>query len=113
MTGKGETQLQTAIVKALRQMGVWVIRTSVSAKRSSVGSAAGEPGLPDLWLPELGLMEVKMPDGVLSSDQKTWHAKAERHGLNVETVRSVEQAVRVVMEWRQAKLSQLAPRRRF
>jgi len=107
-----ETALQRSIIVALEQMGVWVIRTAVKAKRGKLGARTGEPGMPDLWT-EYGWLEIKLPDGVLSHDQKTWHTKAERHGINVETVRSVAQAVSAVQDWRRAKLTQVVPRRRF
>jgi hypothetical protein len=105
MTGKPETALQTAIVKALRQLGVWVIVMNVTKRRGKRGVSCGEPWMPDLWT-EYGWLEVKLPDeGVLSDDQKAWHARAIRHGVNVETVMSPMQAVDAIRHWRKATLS--------
>lgn len=111
MAGKPETALQTDIVKALRQMGVWVIVMNVTKRRGSRGVNCGEPGMPDLWT-EYGWLEVKLPDGVLEDDQKTWHAKAARHHINVEVVRSINQALDAIKSWRLEVLTRV-PSRRF
>jgi hypothetical protein len=104
-----ETDLQRAIKEALEGMGVWVMRMGVNVKRSRFGTISGEPGCPDLWT-EYGWLEVKLPGEVLSPDQVDWHKKAKRHGLNVETVYSVGQAVDEIQHWRRAVLSHI-PRR--
>lgn len=107
-----ETALQRSIIVALEQMGVWVIRTAVNAKRGKLGTRTGEPGMPDIWT-EYGWLEVKLPDGNLDPDQVTWHAKANRRGINVETVRSVSQAIDTVQHWRNERLSSMVSRRRL
>lgn len=85
---------------ALEKLGCWVIRTPVSRKRSRTkGIVAGEPGMPDLCLPALGWMEVKLPGKELDPDQVKWHARAEAHGIRVTTVRSVGEAVGVWKRW--------------
>lgn len=94
-----ETELQKAIVRALRQNKVWVIRTQVSGRRGPRSVATGEPGMPDLYLPGKGHLEVKHGDGKLSDDQLAWHRKAARAGVRVETVRSVSEAISVVAQW--------------
>lgn len=59
-----------------------------------------EPGTPDLCLPALGAwLEIKTARGSLLPSQVMWHRRAEREGVRVAVVRSVEQAVRVVREW--------------
>lgn len=99
MSGKPETQLQTAIVAALRQMGIWVIVMNVTKRRGKRGVNCGEPGMPDLWT-EYGWLEVKLPgDGVVSADQRAWHDKARRRGVRAAIVDSVGQAVDQVLVW--------------
>lgn len=101
MTGKPETQLQAAIVKALRQMGVWVIHTAVSAKHSR--GLTGEDGLPDLCLPALSAwMEVKLPGRPLRPAQQAWHERAKKARVRVATVYGVGDAVLLASRWRQA-----------
>jgi hypothetical protein len=92
-----ETELQRAIIVALQQMGVWVIRTAVSRKRGR--GLTGEPGMPDLCLPEYGWAEVKLPSNTLQAEQVAWHDRARRRGINVGTWRSVGEAVDQVLVW--------------
>ena len=94
-----ETDLSKAIRKALAAMGIWVVRLQSSGRRGPRSVATGEPGMPDLWTP-YGLLEVKTETGKLSPAQVAWHERARAEGLNVATVRSVEDAVRIVTEWR-------------
>lgn len=96
----GETELQKAIVSALTQNRVWVIRTQVSGRRGSRSVATGEPGMPDLYLPGLGHLEIKHGTGKLSDVQVEWHERARKAGVKVETVRSVSEAISVVARWR-------------
>jgi len=93
-----ETDLQRSIMVALEQMGVWVIRTAVNAKRGKLGVRTGEPGMPDLWT-EFGWLEVKLPGNDLDPDQVAWHAKAKERWTRVDTVRSVIEAIQVVAWW--------------
>lgn len=92
-----ETALSRSIRKALATLGVWCIR--VQASSVSVRVHGAEPGTPDLWTP-LGWLEVKTLAGELLPSQVAWHLRAAREGVRVATVRSVEQAVRAVREWR-------------
>lgn len=109
MTGKPETQLQTAIVKALRQMGVWVIVMNVTKRRGKRGVNCGEPGMPDLCLVTLGekwshlagWIEVKMPGEKLSEDQVSWHDRASEQNVLVGTADSITEAIRLVRWWRE------------
>lgn len=101
---KPETALQTSIVAALRQMGVWVIVMNVTRRRGKRGANCGEPGMPDLWT-EYGWLEVKLPDeGVVSEDQKAWHRRARRRGVRAAVVDSVGSAVDQVLVWRTVSL---------
>lgn len=93
-----ETDLSRAIVLALRQRGVWVIRTGVTHKRGSRGTQSGESGMPDLWTP-LGWIEVKRPGEKLLASQQRWHDKARRHGVAVGVARSVGEAMALVDLW--------------
>ncbi len=94
-----ESRLQGRIVKALRSVGVWVMRTGVTRKRGRSGTQSGEPGMPDLWTPH-GWLEVKLPGGALSPKQVAWHEKARLHGVRVWTVDSEIEAVLVMKKWR-------------
>jgi hypothetical protein len=97
---KGETELQRAIKKALEALGVWVIRTQTSGRTGPRSIATGEPGMPDLYAVGLGWLEVKTETGKLSEDQRAWHARAQALGVRVAVVRSVKEAVEVVLSWR-------------
>lgn len=95
---KPETELQKHIQDALERMGIWVIPMAVTGKRSSRSVRTGEPGVPDLCLPALGWLEVKIGDGNLSEDQRLWHERARREGVWVATAWSLEEAIRLVRE---------------
>jgi hypothetical protein len=97
---KPETALVRSIVQVLTTCGFWVIRLNVTGRRGERTSATGEPGLPDLYLPSLGHIEVKRPGQNLSPAQVAWHAKAAKHGLRVRVVSSPEDAVQTAMAWR-------------
>lgn len=94
-----ETELSRSIRTALRQLGVWVIRSGVTVKRGKGGTQSGEPGQPDLCLPALGWLETKTREGEPSPLQLAWHDRARREGVRVAVVRSAQEAVRVVREW--------------
>jgi hypothetical protein len=103
-----ETELQRAIIVALQKMGVWVIRTAVSRKRGR--GLTGEPGMPDLCLPEYGWAEVKLPSNELQAEQVAWHDRARRRGIKVGTWRSVGEAVDQVLVWQTlARVRSAAP----
>jgi hypothetical protein len=95
-----ESALQRAIVGYLHTAGIWVIRTGVSRKRGKSGTQSGEPGFPDLYLPGLGHIEVKMPGEKLSAEQAAWHAKAERHGVRTAVAHAPKQALEIALAWR-------------
>ena len=97
-----ETDLQRVIEETLNLMGVWVIRTAVNRNRNGIGVRTGEPGMPDLWT-EYGWLEVKLPGKELDPDQVTWHNRARKRHINVETVRSVNDAVTAVLTWRRKR----------
>jgi hypothetical protein len=97
-----ETELSKSIRIALEQSGFWVIRLQSSGRHGARTFATGEPGLPDLYLPGLGHLEVKTPTGKLSEEQTAWHHRALKSGVRVGTVRSVSQAVDVARTWREA-----------
>lgn len=96
-----ETDIQRDIMQALRYCGIWVIRLQVIGRRGRIG-ATGELGLPDLYLPGLGHLEVKHPQNTrgLSTEQVQWRDRAVSHGVRVATVTSVAQAVDVARKWR-------------
>ena len=97
----GETQLSASIRAALAQLGVWCIRVQAGVHRVKGGVLhCAEPGTPDLHLPALGAwLEIKTPKGALEDSQVAWHRRATREGVKVAVVRSVSEAVGVVMEW--------------
>jgi hypothetical protein len=91
-----ETKLSRDIRKAIEAYGYKVLR--LPAGRWNVKGGAvlhvGEPGMPDLFIPELNLwLEVKAPGGRLEKTQKEWFEWAKDHGVNATMVRSVEEAL--------------------
>jgi hypothetical protein len=100
---KEETQLQSRIIERLKGIGVWAVRMGVVTRRPGLPVPnSGEPGQPDIWT-HLGWMEVKLPGEELDPDQVEWHAKAQRFGVPVGTVRSVADALRLAMGWLRRK----------
>jgi hypothetical protein len=97
-----ETELQRSVMKALRSLGIWCIRVHAGHMQGIRGGymQGAEAGTPDLCLPALGFLEVKLPGGKVNEDQAKWHARAEREGVRVAVVRSTADAVRVVRSWR-------------
>lgn len=101
-----ETQLQASIIKALEQMGVWVIRTAVSRKRSR--GRTGEPGMPDLclvdlghgWLCAGGWLEVKLPGKELEPAQVAWAERAASSGVRCGVAHSIKEALVVLKRFR-------------
>lgn len=99
---KPETILQKQAQDLLERAGFWVIPMAVSGKRSNRSVRTGEPGLPDLCLPELGWLEAKTEDGKLSPEQLAWHERARRAGIWVDTFRSAPEALKLALGRRQA-----------
>ena len=96
-----ETELQRSIKQALELLGFWVVRMGVSMKRGPRGTQAGEPSMPDLLvLNPLQFLEVKLPGGVLSDVQETWHARAKEAGLPVRVVESARESCLLMLERR-------------
>lgn len=123
-----ESQLVTAIVKALKLKGVFCWRQNSGVQRASYKGKErlirmAEPGTPDilLALPVRSLhagtdtvntipahamlcgLEVKTAKGKLSDSQLAWHARAGIHGVRVAVVRGVGEALAVVDAWRSGK----------
>jgi hypothetical protein len=99
-----EVELQKAIMDAMGQLGIWAIRTGVAVKLSNRGTASGVPGMPDLYLPGLGHLEVKQPGHTLSPRQVIWHERAKKEGVRVATVTSVSEATETALRWKQERL---------
>ena len=108
-----EFSLQRAIMAAIGALqGVCVHRNNVGTARYDSGArveyGVGGKGAPDLVAEVLTpsgawacvWMEVKTAAGVLSREQKQWHAAAEKMGRHVYVIRSVEQAEAVVQAFR-------------
>lgn len=96
-----ETKLSRSIQVALESIGCIVVRVQAGTARGVHGGhmELAMPGTPDLWVAAQGFqgwLEVKFAGGVLNSHQEAWHKVARSRGVRVETVRSVEQALRVV-----------------
>jgi hypothetical protein len=97
-----ETQLSRAIQSALEGIGCLVVRVQAGDLRGAGGHhvQGAISGTPDLWVAGQGWqgwLEVKTPDGVTSSHQEAWHGVARGRGVKVEVVRSVKQALAVVL----------------
>jgi hypothetical protein len=101
-----EIDLQRGIMDSLAKLGIWAIRTGVAVKRSNRGTSSGVPGMPDIYLPGLGHIEVKQPGHTLSPRQVMWHEKAAKEGVKVATVFSVAEAVETALRWKQERLGQ-------
>lgn len=100
MTYRSESELQSEIITTLERIGIWVVRAGRNRRRGKRGvSNSGEDGYPDLDLPELGYIEVKLPGRKLDPEQVKWHAKAKSKGINVGTAWSVEDAVKLAKAW--------------
>ena len=100
MKPSSAAQFQTA----LESIGCLVVRVQAGDLRGAGGHhvQGAMAGTPDLWVAGggqgfQGWLEVKVPGGVLSSHQEAWHSIARGRGVKVEVVRSVEQALRVVL----------------
>ncbi len=103
-----ETELSKEIRDTLEKMGIWCIR--IASGTINVGKRwirMSTPGTPDVCLPGIpGWLEIKTKTGKVSDVQKEWHEKAQKLGVNVAVVRSVEEAVKTVQEWIQNKKNQ-------
>ena len=117
MKTENEASLQRAIMAAIGALpGVCVHRNNVGTANYGSGArveyGVGGKGAPDLMVEVLtpsGVwgaiwMEVKTETGVLSREQKQWHAAAEKMGRHVYVVREVGQAEAVVQAFQQGKV---------
>ena len=98
-----ESNLSADIRKALTLAGLWVIRLNSGSSRVRGGYIHGAPvGTPDLLIvaPVYGWLEVKMPGKYPTAEQRAWHDRAEKEKVRVATVRSVEDALRTVQDWK-------------
>jgi hypothetical protein len=107
--GGGETALVRSILQALPALGIWCWRvnsgvTVLGGGKSRRVIRGAPPGTPDILgvLPTGRMfgLEVKTERGKLQPSQIEWHAQAERFGVRVSVVRSVEQAMAIVTRWR-------------
>ena len=109
--GVSETKISRAIQRALKQLGIWVIRVQAGTHRVRGGMLhCAEPGTPDLHLPGLGWLEVKTKAGEPSPFQLAWHDRAAQNHVRVAVVRSVSEAVSTVREWQAERGPLSAPR---
>ncbi len=102
-----ETELSKEIRDTLEKMGFWCLR--IASGTINVGKRwirLSTPGTPDIHVVGQGWLEVKTKTGKVSDVQKEWHEKAQKLGVNVAVVRSVEEAVKTVQEWIQNKKNQ-------
>lgn len=96
-----ETALSREIQDALESLGALVVRVQSGTFRGAGGHVVhgAQKGTPDLYVAWRGRhqwLEVKTSEGELSHEQDSWHRFARQQGERVFTVRSVEQALRVV-----------------
>jgi len=118
-----ESQLVTAILKALHIKGVFAWRANSgtqvigasgsSARRVIRGAPAGTPdillvvpiyadigaGCPER-IGMLAGLEVKSQTGKQLPSQKAWQEQAELEGVRYDVVRSIAEALAAVMRWR-------------
>jgi hypothetical protein len=92
MTPRSEKSIEADIIRALRDMGFLVTKTS--QPRPSMITR----GVPDLFAahPRWGLqlwVEVKRADGQPTAHQRAWHATVRMAGGNVLVARSVADVV--------------------
>ena len=96
--GLTEREIQRQIVAALRQTG-WLVYIL-----SRVGTAKGNPGLPDLFVRHTAKrrhawIEVKRPDGDLSLAQQTFRDAALAAGEQHFVLRDVSEVSAALSEW--------------
>jgi hypothetical protein len=100
---KPETKLQALVVEALNQLGVEAVRINCGDVAVRRGYMHGAPaGTPDLQLVmwRTSYLETKMPRGGYTKAQPARHAQLIRAGCRVAVVRSVMEALDIVMWWR-------------
>lgn len=95
-----ETAFQSQVMKLLERMGVWAFRVNSGGKRGRVRLAPA--GTPDICLPALGWLELKVGDGELSEAQVAWHERAKKEGVRVAVCRTLDGVAGVVSEWRRS-----------
>jgi hypothetical protein len=95
-----ESNLQSAIISALRAIGCLVVPNVVVTHRGRpTGCGTGSPDLFVAIPPQWSVwLEVKTEEKTskLSAEQVKLHAEWRRAGVRIETVRSVHEAVAVV-----------------
>lgn len=93
-----ETELQRAILKALKQAGFWAFRVNTGGRQGRVKLAP--PGTPDICLVHpSGWLEVKLPGQGLTPAQGVWFDQALVYGVRAATVTSVADALAYAREW--------------
>ena len=101
---KPVTKLSKAIDKALKKCGFMVERVQTGEHRVRGGYLrCASNGTPDRVVVGLGWIEIKRPGEKLSDDQEDWHRRAIARGARVAVVRSVQEAVETVVEWRASR----------
>lgn len=126
-----EAPIQKAIIDTLRLKGYYVEKIGNGARKEKATSTSkarfvklgGIAGFPDLLViaRPYGLvlfLEVKKEDGVMSVNQKAWHANARMFGVHTAVVRSVGEALAAVkqaiekdMETRKPRMVRMPPPR--
>jgi len=100
----GETAISKGIRDSLKKEGWRVERVNAGMVKVSGGFMhLASKGTPDslcmktgsLW----GWLETKTPIGKLNEHQVAWHAWAKSVGINVDVVRSKEDALEAVKKW--------------
>lgn len=100
----GETEISKKIRDELKKQGWRVERINAGMVKVAGGFMhLASKGTPDslvmktrgLW----GWLETKTPIGKLNEHQIAWHTWARAAGINVDVVRSVEDALAAVKKW--------------
>jgi hypothetical protein len=103
-----ETELQSAILAALKQDGAGLFaRNNVGGRRGGrrrYGQGTGSADIVGLVAPHgrYVALEVKAAKGEQSDDQRAWQAEVERRGGYYAVVRSVQEARAAVIAARSA-----------
>jgi hypothetical protein len=99
MRKRSESEIQSAIVKALSQLGFLVIHVPNQATRGRFRYSGLLPGAPDLIVignNRIYFMEVKKHNGKQSPSQIVVQRMIEERGFEYHVVRSLDDALSVV-----------------
>ena len=97
-----ESDLHNAIVRTLNNHGI--INWTMLRGTARGGSVYCTPGIPDIYLPGLGWLELKTETGSASVQQLRRHEELRDAGDNIAIITNINQALEVITKWEQKKL---------